>query len=74
MEHHIAHMYELRRFLLSVNVAARETSRCNNPLQTANKPNHCVPEKRRTQLVDPALLDAAARIGVALPPLALARH
>jgi hypothetical protein len=72
MEHYLVHMYELHKFMQSLNVAARQSSTSTKPIQLANpKGNQLLTEKRResVSIDDPELLAAAARLGVSPPPL-----
>jgi hypothetical protein len=73
MEHHIAHLYELRNFLVSLKAAARQSPDQSFPVQVVRKTDPYIPERSRT-LLDPGLLDAAERLGVSLPPLAVPRQ
>ncbi len=72
MESHIAHMYQLHKFMESLSVAARRSSVPKSPLQLANEANRYLAQKRKELAppVDPNLLAAAERIGLSLPPLA----
>jgi len=76
MESHIAHMYELHRFMGSLALAARRNPIPQNPLHLANKANQFVSEKRKqmsSQVVDPQISAAETRLGVSMPPLANCR-
>jgi hypothetical protein len=74
MECHIAHMYELHRFMGSLALAARRNPTPQNPLHLAKKANQFVSEQRKQmssrQIADPQISAAAQRLGVSMPPLA----
>jgi len=72
MDRHIAHMYELHKFMESLNVAARRSSLPKSPLQLANEANQYVAQQRKASapVIDPNLLKAAERVGLSLPPMA----
>jgi len=65
-------MYELHKFMESLNVAARRSSVPKSPIQLANEANQYIAEKRKALAppIDPNLLKAAEGIGLSMPPLA----
>jgi hypothetical protein len=71
MERYIVHMYELSKFMQSLNKIAGQSPVSAKPIHLTSRGNQLLAEKRResVSIDDPDLMAAAERLGVSLPPL-----